>query len=162
MINPEYLKVLRIIESRLQNSNCNWVVTGSLGIALQGVPVAAHDIDIKTDKVGAYGIEGLFSEFVTKKVAFSTAERIRSHWGGLVIKGIQVDIIGDVQMRLENGTWEGPVDLESYKQFVEFAGMEVPVLSLAYEYQAYLKLGRLDKAELLGKWVSSQLSRGHV
>jgi hypothetical protein len=31
--------------------------------------------------------------------------------------------------------------------------MKVPVLSLEYEYQAYMKLGRTDKAEMLRKWL---------
>lgn len=34
--------------------------------------------------------------------------------------------------------------------------MQVPVLSLEYEYQAYLKLGRIDKAEILRKWLQGK------
>jgi len=34
--------------------------------------------------------------------------------------------------------------------------MQVPVLSLEYEYQAYLKLGRIDKAEMLRKWLQGK------
>jgi len=31
--------------------------------------------------------------------------------------------------------------------------MRIPVLSLEYEYQAYLKLGRIEKAEMLRSWL---------
>jgi hypothetical protein len=34
--------------------------------------------------------------------------------------------------------------------------MQVPVLFLEYEYQAYLKLGRIDKAEMLRKWLQGE------
>lgn len=153
MLNPAYLNVLRKIYPRLDNTGVDWVVTGSLGFALQGVPVEPHDIDIQTDQPGAYEIARLFSEFVIEKVAFSSGERIRSHCGALMIDGIKVDIMGDIQKRLEDGVWESPVDLDQHKRFVEVEGMRVPVLSLEYEYQAYLKLGRSEKAEMLKRWL---------
>ena len=43
--------------------------------------------------------------------------------------------------------------LEQHKRFIEVEGMHIPVLSLEYEYQAYLKLSRIDKAEMLEKWL---------
>lgn len=150
-IDPTYLNVLRQIYTRLKNSNINWVVTGSFGFALQNVPVIPHDIDLQTDEAGAYEIERLLSEHVTRNVAFSSAENIRSHFGALTIDDIKVEIMGDISKRLEDGTWEEPVDLERYKQFVEVEGMQIPVLSLEYEYQAYLKLGRIEKAQMLQK-----------
>jgi len=141
---------------KIYNTNVNWVVTGSLGFALQGVPVKPNDIDIQTDEVGAYEIERCFSEFSTEKVAFCSTERIRSHFGVLMIDGIKVEIMGDIQKRLEDGTWEDSVALERHKRVVEIEGMQVPVLSLEYEYRAYLKLGRLKKAEMLFKWLCSE------
>ncbi|ABV34118.1 MULTISPECIES: nucleotidyltransferase domain-containing protein [Pseudothermotoga] len=156
MIKPEYLCVLRKIYDRLKSKNVNWVVTGSLGFALQGVPIEIHDIDIQTDKAGAYEIECLFSEFVSKKVRFSSTEKIRSHFGKLIIDGIKVEIMGDIRKRLEDGNWEDPVDLNKHKRFVEIQGMKIPVLSLEYEYQAYLKLGRIERAEMLRKWLHGE------
>jgi hypothetical protein len=156
MINPTFLEVLRKIYDRLDTNDVNWVITGSLGFALQGVPVEPKDIDIQTDEVGAYEIERRFSEYVTKTVHFSSADRIRSHFGALMIDGIKVEIMGNIQKRLENGTWERPVDLDQYKHFVEVGGMQIPVLSLQYEYQAYLKLSREKKAQMLKKMLQSR------
>ena len=73
-----------------------------------------------------------------------------------MIEGIKVEIMGDIQKRLIDGIWENPVDLEQYKRIVEVEGMQVPVLSLEYEYQAYLKLGRIGKAEMLRKWLQGK------
>ena len=152
MIDPIYLNVLRRIHGKLSEEDVNWAITGSLGLALQSVPAEVHDIDIQTDERGAYKIEFLFSKFVIKKVAFSSAEKIRSHFGALMLDGIKVEIMGNVQKRLEDGSWEEPADLNRYKRIVEIEGMRVPVLSLEYEYQAYVKLGRADKVEMLRKW----------
>ena len=122
-------------------------------MALQGVPVEVHDIDIQTDRDGAYEIERRLSEYVKQPVQYSAAERIRSHLGKLEIDGIQVEIMGEVQKRLDDERWEEPVDVEHYRHWIEIDGMKIPVLWLDYERQAYLKLGRFEKAEMLRKWL---------
>jgi hypothetical protein len=153
MIELRYLNTLHTIHALLKDSQINWVVTGSLGMALQGMDIEVHDIDIQTDKDGAYEMERLFFEYVVKPVHDSVSERIRSHFGALEIGGIKVEIMGDIQKRLDNQTWEEPVKVECHKHWVGIDGMQIPVLSLAYEYQAYLKLGRNEKAEMLRKWL---------
>jgi len=64
MIGREHLNVLRKIYSRLQGRQLNWVITGSLGMALQGMELNVHDIDIQTYRQSAYEIEKLFAENV--------------------------------------------------------------------------------------------------
>ena len=156
MIDLVYLNVLRQIHTRLFNTDVNWVVTGSLGFALQGVPVQPNDIDLQTDKAGAYEIERLFSDAVIRKVKFSATERIRSHFGALQIDGIEVEIMGDIQKRGADGVWEEVIDPAHYRQIVEIEGLLVPVLSLEYEYQAYLKFGRVERAQMLRRWLDNE------
>jgi len=43
MIEKRYLDALKIICVRLAEGPANWVVTGSLGMALQGMGVTVHD-----------------------------------------------------------------------------------------------------------------------
>lgn len=149
MIQPTYLAVLRQLCAELKESQVNWVVTGSRSFALQALPLEPHDIAIQTDTEGAYEIERRFFSQVSRNVTFASTERMRSHFGALLIDGITVEIMGDVQKRLKDGTWEAPVDLRSHRRVVHIEGMDIPVLSLAYEAQAYLKLGRLERAEML-------------
>jgi len=153
MIEPRYLDTLRIIHARLKDCRAKWVVTGSLGMALQGMNIEVHDIDIQTDQQGAYEIESKFPEYVVAPVHYSESERIRSHFGKLEMDGVKVEIMGDVQKRVDEQTWEEPVQVEHNRHWVEIAGMQIPVLSLEYEYQAYLKLGRVEKAEILREWL---------
>jgi len=152
MIANDHLKVLGKIVSCLKDSPINWVVTGSLGMALQGVPIQVHDIDIQTDKDGAYEIERCFPEYVVEPVRYSESEKVRSYLGMLEIEG-KVEIMGDIQKRLGDQSWEKPVKVEYYRRWVEVGGMRIPVLSLEYEHQAYLKLGRIEKAEMLRSWL---------
>ncbi|MCO6040813.1 nucleotidyltransferase domain-containing protein [Thermococcus alcaliphilus] len=157
MIPRKHLEVLRRLYERLSQSDVTWAVTGSLGFALQGVPVEPHDIDIQTDREGAYEIERLFSEFVVEPVRFKESEKIRSHFGVLMIDGVKVEIMGDIQKKV-NDEWEEPVDINRYKSFVEIEGMKIPVLDLEYEYQAYLKLGRIKKAKMLKRFLEERKS----
>lgn len=150
MVDQACIGVLRKICARL-GADMNWALTGSLSFALQGVPVEPHDIDVQTDAAGAYEIERRFSEFVTRKVAFFSAERIRSHFGTLLIDGITVEIMGDIEKLLEDGTWEKPPDLAAHRRIIDVQGIQVPILSLEYERQAYAKLGRVSTARMLEK-----------
>ncbi len=156
MIDLGYMNVLHQICTRLSDTHVDWVVTGSLGFALQGVPVQPNDIDLQTNEAGAYQIESLFSDMVIRKVKFSATERIRSHFGALQIDGIQVEIMGAIQKKGADGVWEEIVDPAHYKRMVEIDGLLVPVLSLEYEYQAYLKFGRIERAKMLRRWLDDE------
>ena len=156
MIEAQYLVALREICSHLKDCQAVWVITGSLGMALQGVDLIVHDIDIQTDRHGAFEIESRFPERVVEPVRCSQSERIRSYFGRLEMNGVKVEIMGDLQKRIDEKSWEEPVRVEAYQSWVTHDGMQIPVLSLEYEHQAYLKLGRVEKAEILRKWLQNQ------
>jgi hypothetical protein len=155
-IEPQYLSALCILYARLKDCCLPWAITGSFGMALQGMDIQVHDIDIQTDQHGAYEIESKLSEYVVTPVRYAGSERVRSHLGKLEIEGIIVEIMGALQKRVDEHTWEEPVEVELYRRWVELEGMHIPVLSLEYEYQAYLKLGRFEKAERLRTWLQHQ------
>jgi hypothetical protein len=152
MIPTRHEAALRIITSRLEDCPQPWVITGSLGMALQGVPLDVNDIDIQTDQAGAYEIERCLIVYVVQPVRYLASERIRSYLGQLDVDGVKVEIMGAIQKKLDDQGWEDPVEVERYRHWIALDGMRVPVLSLEYEQQAYLRLGRIEKAELLGKW----------
>jgi hypothetical protein len=124
-------------------------------MALQGVEIEVHDIDIQTDQVGAYEIEKKLSEYVITPVHYIPSEKIRSHLGKLIMDGVNVEIMGAVQKYIDDQTWEEPVDVKRYRRWVESNGLRIPVLSLDYEVQAYLRLGRIEKAEMLKRWIQN-------
>ncbi|MDT8898640.1 hypothetical protein QYE77_10190 [Thermanaerothrix sp. 4228-RoL] len=154
-MDTRFFEVLRLIHSRLRLLPYPWVLTGSLGMALQGMPVAVHDVDLQTDRIGAYAIADRLVEFITQPVHEWVSERLRSHFGRLKIGGIQVEIMGDIQKWVD-GAWEPPVDITRYRHWVDYEGLRLPVMDLAYEYQAYLKLGRWAKAAQIRAWLEAQ------
>jgi hypothetical protein len=49
MIEEAYLEALRLIHDKLGDDPFAGAITGSLGMALQGMDLEVHDIDIQTD-----------------------------------------------------------------------------------------------------------------
>ncbi len=151
MIPDEHLNALRKLYGEIQGREVNWVVTGSVSFCIQGVPVTPNDIDIQTDEAGAYKIAELFQDRVIKEVEFSSTDRIRSHFGALMIHGVLVELMGAVQ-KFYDGKWEEPIDIDAHKKIVELDDMEIPVLDLAYESLAYRRFGRVEMADKLEEY----------
>ena len=61
------VETLRWIVERLEAPTLpplDWALTGSTALALQGVDVVAHDIDLQTNAEDAYRAEDRLKEFV--------------------------------------------------------------------------------------------------
>src|SRR5574340_796175 len=153
MIEKPYLDALRQICALMEGSQFDWAVTGSLGMVLQGMDFPVHDIDLQTDEDGAYEIERRLSEFVVKPVLFKGSDRLRSRLGKLAIDGIQVEVMGAIQKRLPDGSWEPPVQVADHRRWVELKDLRVPVLSLEYEAEAYHLMGREERAAAIRQWL---------
>ncbi|MHB8088376.1 MAG: nucleotidyltransferase domain-containing protein [Anaerolineaceae bacterium] len=152
MIDAKILNVFQKIYPELTNPGrkpINWAVTGSFGMVLHGMQMDIHDIDIQTDKEGAYEIERRLVRYLVKLVHFKASERIRSYFGAFEIVGIKIEVMGDMQHFLSDQQWDSPVRLESYRDWVDYADMHIPVMTLEHEAKAYQKMGRTAKAETI-------------
>jgi hypothetical protein len=114
-----------------------------------------HDIDLRTTAHDAYALESVFRTYQKRPVTFASTGVVRSHFGALEMNGIQVEIIGDMQHRLADGTWEPLVDMNVFKVWITIDELHVPVMSLAFLYQAYQLLGRADKVTVLHQWLQN-------
>jgi hypothetical protein len=153
--NAAFLSAVRAIAAGLQELPFPWAITGSLGFALQGSEAIVNDIDLQTSQEGAFEIERRFTPESRRKVAFSQADRIRSYFGAIEIAGLKVEIMGALQKRMPDGSWEDPVDVSAHRVWVEMVGLKLPVMDLQYEYLAYRILGRIEKAQVLREWLDA-------
>jgi hypothetical protein len=94
MPDEKFRSVLETIGPRLNALPSAWAVAGSLGFALQGLDIEIHDVDVQTERVGAYEIGRRLSGYVTRPASFTESGRIRPCFGGLEIDGDKVGIIG--------------------------------------------------------------------
>jgi hypothetical protein len=127
-------------------------------MALQGVNLEIADIDIQTNQTGSYKIQNHLSKYTVSKVRYLESLHIRSHFGTFRINEITVEVMGDIEKRLDDGSWIGPHDLYPIIRLIDFDGVNVPVLDLVYEKEAYRILGRDD----IVREVEEFLSRRHT
>jgi hypothetical protein len=156
MLDLAHFTALRALHARLGEGGVRWALTGSAGFALQGVPASVHDLDVQTDTAGAYEIARRFAECVVESVRFWDSGTMRSHFGVLTVADVRVEVMGDIVKCHPDGSWDAPPDLTAIIRWVEIAGMRIPVLALEYECQAYRTMGRIEKADLLRRWLAAR------
>jgi hypothetical protein len=147
-LSPPFWHVLDLLLTRLDGQPIIWALTGSTAFALQGVSVSPGDIDVQSNADGAYKIERLFAEYSQKLVTFSATSQLKSHFGSLMIDGVKVEVIGELQKKV-NGVWEPPPNLQKLQRVITVQGYQIPVLDLSYEIESYRKMGREETAALL-------------
>ncbi len=155
MLSNDQIKAIKIIASAADR-DCSiiWVLTGSTSFALQGMTLDAHDIDVQTDEESAYKLETQSEEYVVQPVCFCGTEKIRPHFGRLKICGVDVEIMGDIQKRLTDGLWEEKISLLPIIQYVYIEDIKIPAFSLAYEAEAYRKMGRTQRADEIERFLT--------
>jgi len=155
MLSDPHRTVVRRLGRDLADEDLAWALTGSASFALQGVPVDPDDVDLQTTARGASAVESLFSDAVVDPVSLRESDRLRSQFGALSLFGVRVELMGDLQKRRPDGSWESPVDVTDHRRFETVDGVRVPVLSLEYEARAYERLGREERAALLRRYATA-------
>jgi hypothetical protein len=136
-----------------------WVLTGSAGMRLQGVDVKVNDLDVQTTSAGVIEMAGRLEEANLEGARLRESERMRSTFARIDLFGVQVELMGDIQHRQEDGTWSPAINLVDVRRWVDWKGQQVPVLDLRHEEEAYRRMGRTAKAEAIHDIL--QAMRGH-
>lgn len=150
VISSGMLSALRVIYKHLEGKDICWTVMGSVSLALQGVDVSPNDIDILTDKHGAFKIGALLTEYEVKPVSFGRTDLFESFYGIYEIEGKKVEVMGDLRVRLD-GTWVPLSDRLISPKTVQVGSMIIPVSSLHEQQQFYEKLNRKKDQECILK-----------
>lgn len=148
-----FRRALGVLADRLAGLDEPWALTGSTSFALQGVALEPNDVDVQTSERGAYLIGDRLEPHTTEAVRLRTADRIRSHYGRFEVADIPVEVMGAVRTRPGDGPWGPPVDVAANRRTVAYDGLELPVLALRHEVDAYERLGRSDRADLIRRYL---------
>ncbi|MBN2458880.1 hypothetical protein JXB28_01220 [Candidatus Woesearchaeota archaeon] len=145
-------KALKTITEKLKGHDIDWVLIGSTNLALQGVDVEVHDIDLITDQQGGERMAELLKEYITKPFEYSEKGPFRSYYSILDIHGIKAEIIAEMQYKLRSGEWSDKSRVAE-KKMIEYQGLEVPVWDLKKEYEDYNLMGREEKAQKIKEFM---------
>lgn len=154
-MDETFKKVLLELVDLLDEADILYALTGSMAFAIQGLPCVPADIDITTDKAGAYIFGDLLKPYtVTPVFERSDSTMVRSFFGSFEISDVQVEVMGDMQVKCRDkiNVWDHPRDLQSLRTFYEYEGRKIPVLPLHSEADFYQRMGRPKKANWLAQF----------
>ena len=126
----------------------SWAVDGSAALCLQGTDVVPADVDILTDRRGAYVIAERLKDHMVRPVTFSKTERYESHFGVLTLQNVRFELMGDLRV-FRNGAWTKTMNPASAKlSTVKVRETTVPVLSMDYLRETGYLEERLRRTEV--------------
>ena len=146
-----YRDAVRELVERLSDAEVVWAVTASANLALRGFDVEPGDVDVMTDAAGVRRMAEAFADAVVRPIRPpERAENgnIRSYFGALELGGTEVELMGDVEHRVD-GAWVPAADVGTHREFLTVDGREVPVMPLDHERRAYRAIGRDERVALL-------------
>ncbi|MEI6054342.1 MAG: hypothetical protein WCQ49_03180 [Candidatus Saccharibacteria bacterium] len=151
MITDKNITALKTLHDKL--SVIDWRLIGSTNLALQGVDIEAKDIDIRIGIEDIQAVQGALQNYCKKQIEYSQSDGYSPFFGQFNIDGVQVDVIADA---VEKDGVKTIDDLLIIKPIiVEVDGILIPCADLKTEYDAYIILGRYEKAELIKSAISN-------
>lgn len=141
MISRNIIKTLKIIDKKLKGQKIKWVLVGSTSLALQGVKIKPKDIDILTNKEGVFKINKLFKKYEVKPTKFGRSEFFESYIGEFKLKGIKVEVMGNLKEKVDKKWIPLSKRLVSPK-VIEVEGVRIPVSPLFEQLKSYERVGR--------------------
>jgi hypothetical protein len=156
LLPEKHGRALRELCGLLPLGEVNWALTGSAGHRLQGVDVPVHDIDVQTDEASAHTAARALDAHTVQPLAVRESQLMWSLFGIFQVCEISIEVMGGIRKRLgADEPWGPATDPAEHRCLVNYQGLIIPVLSLAYEAVAYEQIGRPDRARALREAASA-------
>ncbi|NTW61910.1 hypothetical protein HGB25_00630 [Candidatus Saccharibacteria bacterium] len=145
MVPSKNINALKTLHDKL--SDVDWRLIGSMNLALQGVDIEAKDIDVRINVEDIQTVQSALKDYCKKQIEYGQNDGYSSFFGQFNIEGVQVDVIAGI---VEKDGFKTTDDLLAIKPIViEVYGISIPCVDLKTEYDAYISLGRKEKAVLI-------------
>ena len=137
---------LKLVCKDLETSNVRWVLAGSLSLALQGVKVEPNDIDLLTDRRGAFRINAILKKYEKKEVTYSETEKVSSFLGIFEIQGVKVEVMGAYRER-QGARWVSLSKRLENPRIIGIDGVRIPVSPIEDQLTSYRRSKRPKDVE---------------
>jgi hypothetical protein len=149
------LRALHVMGKRLENCEPIWLVGGSCGALLQGVELHAvpRDLDVYVDAVHAETVHRALAAYSIDDQAYSETGMYGSLLSHYSIEGVQVELVGSLQVRLDEGEYEVRVQalLAAYAHAGLIGGTTIRFMPLVHELVFNVLRDRQDRYEPLAE-----------
>ncbi len=148
--NKEIEETLSFISKKLHG--IDYAFIGSINLHVQGFEIIPRDIDILTTPEGIKEIDRILDQFRVKEICFDESEGRGSFRSFYNLNDWEIEILGNV-----NNLYR---DKESLKKkiFIAFEEIELPCIPLVHELETYEKMGRMEKVQMIKKFLRDKSS----
>lgn len=101
-----FAETIKLVSERLTGHQ--YAIRGTASLVLQGIDMNVDDIDVIGDQKMAEACNGIFKEFMVNPVTYSESPKFKSYFGTFSINGVQVEIMGEWQIKNVKGLWTLP------------------------------------------------------
>jgi hypothetical protein len=147
----------------LADCDAAWLVGGSCGALLQGVPLQANprDLDVYADTEQASLIHKRLAPYSTDEQQYSATAMYGSTLSHYNIEGVQVELVGSLKVCVEQAEYEVRVRdlLSSYAETGVIGGTEIVFMPLVHELVFNVLRERADRYEPLARAIAAEPER---
>ncbi|MFH0869385.1 MAG: hypothetical protein V1839_04115 [archaeon] len=152
-ISKEYVKTLEKIAHAIGTKE-KWLVRGSVCLAMYGVNITPHDIDINTTKNGIYIFEKQLKNHLVKPVELSEfnwlGKKFRSLFCTFRIDDIDIEVVANWQEKIGD-KWKNHKMQKAV--FLRAGSVKVPVNTIKDELEHAIKRKRTDRVKQITKFL---------
>lgn len=153
------LRALAIMGQKLTPCVSNWLVGGSCGALLQGVPLRAvpRDLDVYADTDDAITVHKLLSDFSIDEQQYNETSMYGSVLSHYSIEGVHVELVGSFKVRLEQAEYAVRIQslLSSYAEIGLVDDTPIHFMPLAHELVFNVLRERPDRFEAIAETMRS-------
>ncbi|GAA3405231.1 hypothetical protein ACFFNY_28620 [Paenibacillus hodogayensis] len=157
------VRALDIIGQLLADCGVVWLVGGSCGALLQGTPlgVVPRDLDVYVDAGEAEAVHAALHAYSVDEQAYSETDQYGSLLSHYEIEGVQVELVGSLQVRLDEAEYEVRIRsvLAPFAAEGTVGAATVRFMPLAHELLFNVLRERRDRYEPLAAGMRSEPAR---
>lgn len=146
---PDISRALQTLAQRCEGAKEAWLLGGSCGLWLQGVPLDAspRDIDIYADMSGAEELHGLLAENALDEPRLDQSGLYVSQLSHYRLNEWTLELVGGFQVKTEGAVYRTEVDevLAPGAPTVRLGESELRLMPLSHEFVFNLLRGRPDR-----------------
>jgi hypothetical protein len=139
--SDEFSMILKLLATVLSNSQ--YAIRGTASLVLQNIDMKVTDIDIICDQQTALKANDLFAQNIIDPVSYKESPKFKSYFGKFKINGVDVEFMGDWQIKDTKGNWSEVFDGSNYTT-LDLDGTPIKVATVDQELRMFLLMGRFS------------------
>ncbi|MEF3301822.1 hypothetical protein [Paenibacillus sp. GYB003] len=156
------LRALTVMGGALAGCERTWLVGGSCGLLLQGVPLEAapRDLDVYADAEHAPSIHAALAGYSIDGQTYSETGMYGSLLSHYSVEGVQVELVGSLKVTLPNADYEVRVEslLGGYAMSGRIGEAAIRFMPLAHELVFNVLRERPDRYEPIAASIRRRLA----